>query len=202
MGRFVLGWGGVPTFSLRASAQTPEQQLFVQGGMPMSKYMIKLDQGRCISCRACEVQCQVKNRAPAGLRPGLLVAAARGPETGRPPLPSAPVFIVKDPGARRSVRRVPWPDGSDDGTVLVSRQLCIGCRACIAACPWKVPQWDESTGKVVKCDGCHERVAQGLAPACVAGCTTHALTFSRANTNVRKTRLLYARSLLVDRKAG
>jgi Fe-S-cluster-containing dehydrogenase component len=45
-------------------------------------------------------------------------------------------------------------------------------------------------------------VASGLIPACVAGCTTHALSFSRANENVRKVRLLYAKSLLVDKEPG
>ena len=40
----------------------------------MSKYLIKLDESRCIGCKACEVQCQVKNRTPAAVRPGLLVS--------------------------------------------------------------------------------------------------------------------------------
>ncbi len=170
----------------------------------MSRYLIKLDQERCISCRACEVQCQVKNRTPAGVRPGLLVAVSPEcrPEAVHAPAAFRPCFHCERPWCVAVCPTGAMAKRLDDGMVLVSRQLCIGCRACIAACPWKVPQWDESTGKVVKCDGCHERVAQGLTPACVSGCTTHALTFSRANANVRKTRLLYARSLLVDRKAG
>lgn len=170
----------------------------------MSKYMIKLDQQRCISCRACEVQCQVKNRTPAGVRPGLLVAV--GPEC-RPDAAQAPAAFRPCFHCER-----PWcvavcPTGAmikqpQDGMVAVSRSLCIGCRACIAACPWKVPQWDETTGKVVKCDGCQDRVAEGLKPACVAGCSTHALTFSRANENVRRTRLLYAKSRIIDQGNG
>jgi Fe-S-cluster-containing dehydrogenase component len=90
----------------------------------------------------------------------------------------------------------------EDGLVHVVRDLCVGCRACISACPWRVPQWDETSGKVIKCDLCQDRVASGLIPACVAGCTTHALSFSRANENVRKVRLLYAKSLLVDKEPG
>jgi Fe-S-cluster-containing dehydrogenase component len=54
---------------------------------------------------------------------------------------------------------------------------------------------------VVKCDGCYERVMQGSEPACVAGCTTHALSFSRPNENVRRARLRYAKSLLVAKDA-
>jgi Fe-S-cluster-containing dehydrogenase component len=90
----------------------------------------------------------------------------------------------------------------EDGFVTVVPDRCVGCRACVGACPWKVPQWDESRGRVVKCDGCYERVVQGSEPACVAGCTTHALSFSRPNENVRKVRLLYAKSILVEKKPG
>jgi Fe-S-cluster-containing dehydrogenase component len=89
-----------------------------------------------------------------------------------------------------------------DGFVTVLRDRCVGCRACVGACPWKVPQWDEASGRVVKCDGCYERVMQGSEPACVAGCTTHALSFSRPNETVRRARLHYAKSLLVAKDAG
>jgi Fe-S-cluster-containing dehydrogenase component len=89
-----------------------------------------------------------------------------------------------------------------DGIVRVIRDLCVGCRACIDACPWKVPQWDETRGKVVKCDSCEDRVAEGLQPACVAACTTHALSFSLANEGLRKVRHLYAKSRLVGKKTG
>ena len=35
---------------------------------------------------------------------------------------------------------------------------CIGCKSCIAACPWGTPQWDPATNKVVKCDYCKDRI--------------------------------------------
>jgi Fe-S-cluster-containing dehydrogenase component len=165
--------------------------------------VIDLDESRCIGCRACEVHCQVKNRTPAGVRPGQLVAV--GPERSRGEVRLAaafrPCFHCEKPWCvavcpvHAMVRRA-------DGWVHVARELCVGCRACIAACPWKVPQWDETIGKVVKCDGCMDRVAAGLVPACVAGCTTHALSFAQANENVRKIRLHYARSLLVQKQRG
>lgn len=166
----------------------------------MDKHVIDLDEKRCIGCRACEVHCQVKNRTPSGVRPGLLVSAGPLAEQGRLRLAAAfrPCFHCEKPWCVAVCPVKAMAKGAD-GWVHVVRELCVGCRACIAACPWRVPQWDEASGKVVKCDGCMDRVAAGLAPACVAGCTTHALSFARANENVRKIRLRYARSLLVKK---
>jgi Fe-S-cluster-containing dehydrogenase component len=49
----------------------------------------------------------------------------------------------------------------EDGIVYVEPALCVGCKSCIAACPWGAPQWNPETGKVVKCDYCMDRVDQG-----------------------------------------
>jgi Fe-S-cluster-containing dehydrogenase component len=170
----------------------------------MSRFVIKLNQGRCIGCRACEVQCQVRNDAAPGVKPGVLVAPGpeRGPAVVQAPAAFRPCFHCEKPWCAAACPTGAMARRPQDGLVAVSRKLCIGCRACIAACPWKVPQWDETAGKVVKCDLCHERVAGGLQPACVAGCSTHALTFSRANENVRRVRALYAKSVRVDRGEG
>jgi Fe-S-cluster-containing dehydrogenase component len=64
---------------------------------------------------------------------------------------------------------------ASDGIVFVDASLCVGCKSCITACPWGVPQWDCTTGKVIKCDYCKDRVDRGLKPACVTKCTAHAL---------------------------
>jgi Fe-S-cluster-containing dehydrogenase component len=64
-----------------------------------------------------------------------------------------------------------------DGIVFVDEELCVGCKACMRACPWGAPQWNPETGKVVKCDYCMDRIDEGLAPACVTKCVTHCLHF-------------------------
>lgn len=65
------------------------------------------------------------------------------------------------------------------GFVILKRELCIGCRACAKACPFDVPRFD-SEGKLVKCDGCSERLAEGGEPACVRICNTRALSVSES----------------------
>jgi Fe-S-cluster-containing dehydrogenase component len=57
----------------------------------------------------------------------------------------------------------------------VDEEKCIGCKQCIYACPWGVPQWNPKTLKAVKCDLCKDRIDNGLKPACVAKCITGCL---------------------------
>jgi Fe-S-cluster-containing dehydrogenase component len=81
-----------------------------------------------------------------------------------------------------------------DGLVMMDWHRCIGCRYCMAACPygsrsfnWRDPRpfireitLDFPTrmkGVVEKCNFCEERLAKGGLPACVQACTAGALTF-------------------------
>ena len=71
------------------------------------------------------------------------------------------------------------------GAVVVDSSRCVGCGACRAACPWKVPQYydalektpmgSEKHPRMTKCDMCVDRLKVGLKPACVASCPGRAL---------------------------
>ena len=82
----------------------------------------------------------------------------------------------------------------DDGIVAIDWHRCIGCRYCVAACPYgsrsfnwidprpsiaKIePSYPTRTrGVVEKCTFCEERLAVGRGPACVEACTEGALVF-------------------------
>jgi len=86
----------------------------------------------------------------------------------------------------------------NDGIVMMDYHRCIGCRYCMAACPygarsfnWKDPRPfvkevkegfpTRTKGVVEKCNFCEERLVQGLQPACVEACTAKALTFGDLN---------------------
>ena len=77
---------------------------------------------------------------------------------------------------------------------MMDYHRCIGCRFCVAACPygarsfnWRDPRQDikdinlnyptRTRGVVEKCNFCEERLAQGLLPACVGACKQQALVF-------------------------
>ena len=82
----------------------------------------------------------------------------------------------------------------DDGVVMMDWHRCIGCRYCVAGCPygsrsfnWRdpAPHVDEvnpdfptrTRGVVEKCNFCEERLSRGEGPACVAACNGKALIF-------------------------
>ena len=58
---------------------------------------------------------------------------------------------------------------TDDGAVVYDKSKCIGCRYCMLACPFGVPQyeWDTTLPFMLKCEMCHDRPG---GPACVEVC--------------------------------
>ncbi|GLP97095.1 DMSO/selenate family reductase complex B subunit [Paraferrimonas sedimenticola] len=64
-----------------------------------------------------------------------------------------------------------------DGLVLVDQEVCIGCEMCAKACPYDAPQIDNERNVMTKCDGCYDRIAEGLKPSCVDSCPLRALDF-------------------------
>ncbi len=64
-----------------------------------------------------------------------------------------------------------------DGIVLVDPHKCIGCRYCMAACPYDARYVNPLKKIVQKCFFCHHRVDAGLEPACVETCPANARIF-------------------------
>ena len=68
-----------------------------------------------------------------------------------------------------------------EGPVIYDETICIGCRYCMAACPFDVPkyEWDEVFPRVQKCDFCADRMRDGEIPACVEACKVGAIKFGK-----------------------
>ena len=64
-----------------------------------------------------------------------------------------------------------------NGIVDFHQEHCIGCGYCITGCPFDIPRLSKKDEKAYKCTLCSDRVAVGLAPACVKTCPTGAITF-------------------------
>jgi len=74
----------------------------------------------------------------------------------------------------------------------VNHELCIGCKMCVAACPFGAAKWDSKRGRVFKCNLCHGD------PQCVRFCYTKAVDYlkpDRLNTDrMRQAAGNYARA--------
>jgi formate dehydrogenase iron-sulfur subunit len=62
-------------------------------------------------------------------------------------------------------------------TVYIQPDVCNGCRDCIAACPFAVIGYDESSGLARKCTFCYDRLQANLVPACAKACPTESIKF-------------------------
>jgi Fe-S-cluster-containing dehydrogenase component len=60
--------------------------------------------------------------------------------------------------------------------VLITHNECIGCKACLASCPYDA-RFVHPDGYADKCSFCDHRVREGQDPACVSVCPTHCFTF-------------------------
>lgn len=170
----------------------------MQNGIQMSNFNIQFDPRRCIACKACEVHCQAAHQTSPDVKMGLLITTEPVCEDGNIRMLSAfrACFHCESPWCMAACPTGAIQKREKDGIVFVETQLCIGCKACVDACPWHVPQWDALSGKVLKCDYCRSRIDAEDLPACVTACTTHALTFKGPNTGTRKTRQDYVKSVI------
>ena len=79
------------------------------------------------------------------------------------------------------------------GIVSYDVNYCIGCRYCEVACPYGVPkfEWSKAAPKMVKCELCNDRIAQGKIPACAEVCPKGAVIYGKREDLLReaKTRL-------------
>jgi anaerobic dimethyl sulfoxide reductase subunit B (iron-sulfur subunit) len=64
-----------------------------------------------------------------------------------------------------------------DGIVYIDADLCIGCEACIPACPYGAPYMSQITSLARKCDFCMDLIDAGENPVCVQSCPMRCLQY-------------------------
>lgn len=136
----------------------------------MPRYAMVIDQRRCVACMACVVACKRENNVPAEFFRTRVVETVEGtfPKL-RMELRSElcnhcdnPPCVYNCPTAASHKRK--------DGTVQVDRKKCVGCKACVAACPYDARYMHPDKGYADKCTFCAHRLLEGKEPACVTTC--------------------------------
>ena len=152
------------------------------------------DMTRCVGCRACQVACKDKNN----LEIGTVLRFAKTYEVGEFPNVNMYSFAGSCNHCENPTCVSACPVGAmykaEDGTVLHDAEMCVGCQACVKACPYSVQQFVASVTKVAKCDSCAALRAKGQNPVCVDACPSRALDFGEKDELIAK----YGSNLVKD----
>jgi tetrathionate reductase subunit B len=145
------------------------------------RYGFLIDLRRCIGCHTCSVACKSENNVPLGVWKSWVKQIAKGeyPNTSLSFLPllcnncEDPICVTVCPTLASQKR--------EDGVTIIDPHLCIGCRYCMAACPYGVRFINPHLKICQKCDWCIHRVEKGVPPACVDACPAGARIFGDLN---------------------
>lgn len=139
------------------------------------RYAFVIDLSKCIDCNACMVGCKAENGVPVGHH--RIWVYEHGPEGKFPNLK-----MSFEPGNCMHCENPPCVDACPteatykeaNGIIAINPDRCIGCKACMVACPYQARYYDEKKSKVDKCSFCEHRLKAGLDTACVHTCMTGA----------------------------
>ncbi|MBI3492433.1 MAG: polysulfide reductase NrfD, partial [Acidobacteria bacterium] len=143
----------------------------------MPNYGFAIDLRKCIGCHACTIACKAEHQIPIGVNRCWVKTVEEGtfPATRRLFFPVLCNQCDDAPCARICPTNALYK--RRDGIVDLHGDACIGCRACMVACPYDQLFIDPNTHTAEKCNFCANRVENELLPACVSVCPTECRIF-------------------------
>ena len=196
----VLGGASVAGAATASAAERPEP--------PSDAVGLLYDTTLCIGCKTCVVACQDANglpRDPAGIdakydAPVDLSAKTKNViklyvEGGKRSFVKVQCMHCVDP-ACTSACMLGALQKREHGIVSYDPALCVGCRYCEVACPYNVPRFEfaKATPKIVKCELCRTRLAEGREPACSEVCPRKAVIFGKRSDLLKEAKRRLAAS--------
>ena len=169
----------------------------------MTRLAIAINLDRCTGCNTCAMACKMQNNVPMGMAWNRVLneecefeVGVQGtyPHVSRAHLPVACQHCENPACLRVCPTGATYKD--DKGRVEIDYDKCIGCRMCMAACPYNARNFNWQTpvrvtganygdaevpvrpkGVAEKCTLCKERTDRGEEPMCVVCCPAHARIF-------------------------
>jgi len=167
---------------------------------------VLIDTTVCVGCRNCEWACKDAHNLPAGdleaYEDRKILEAKRRPDhttltvineyshgkNSNLPVDLKVQCMHCDHPACVSACIVGAFSKQENGSVIWDTDMCIGCRYCMAACPFQIPafEYDKALNPLImKCDFCFDRTKEGKLPACVSICPVEALTYGQRTDLVK-----------------
>lgn len=170
-------------------------------GIPGRKWVMVIDLASCDGCGKCSWACSKMHFIPPD-RQWIKVLRMQDAEDTAPYFLPQPCYHCDNPPCTK-VCPVDATYKRSDGIVLIDNERCIGCRFCMAACPygarsfnWGPPHdppearrrpytpergYPRRVGTVEKCDFCPDMAAAGQLPACTQQCPMGAIYYGDQN---------------------
>ena len=192
-------------------------------GMPGKKFVMVIDLSRCKNVRACQSACNHMHQVHPGQNWIKVLGMEDAEHTAPYWQPTTCMHCDEPPCVK--VCPVDATFKRQDGIVLIDSDRCIGCRFCMAACPYstRVFNWEEPVltkeiadqqyscetsmpqkkGTVGKCDFCPDMTRKGELPHCVSACPNGVFMFGDLNQDsVSNGAETFRFSELIKEKAG
>lgn len=158
----------------------------------MARFAMVIDTKKCVGCMDCVVACKTENNIPEGFNRDWIATEV----AGKFPNLSMEIRSERCNHCDNPPCVYCCPTGASHihelgGVVLVTYNECIGCKACLASCPYDA-RFIDPEGYADKCTFCIHRVEKGMLPACVSVCPTHCMYFGDLDDTLSRVSKLLA----------